>query len=142
MLFYIILGLVKISPASIACYCVNGLQYGFRQQRLGRTAKNVKTDRSKRIWSVREEEILMATLKDLAENRWRRDNGYRAGYLTCIKEAIKREFPNTDILPHTHIYSKITTCKRNYESLMMMLNHSSIGFNSDGNYKIEYDNEQ
>lgn len=104
--------------------------------------KNVKTDRTRRTWSVREEEILLATMKELAANGWRGDNGYRAGYLTRIREAIKVEFPNTDILPHPHIYSKITTWKKNYGSLTTMLNHSGIGFNSDGNYKIECDDEQ
>ncbi|KAG6413949.1 hypothetical protein SASPL_126665 [Salvia splendens] len=84
----------------------------------------------------------MATLKELTANGWRCDNGYRAGYLTRIKEAIKREFPNTDICPHPHIYSKMTTWKRNYGSFKMMLNHSGIGFNSDGQYKIECDDEQ
>ncbi|KAG6430291.1 hypothetical protein SASPL_108355 [Salvia splendens] len=106
------------------------------------TAKTVKTDRSRRTWSVREEEILLATMKELAANGWRGDNGYRAGYLTRIREAIKLEFPDTDILTHPHIYSKITTWKKNYGSLMMMLNHSGIGFNSDGKYKIECDDEQ
>ncbi|XP_047945776.1 uncharacterized protein LOC125192284 [Salvia hispanica] len=45
-------------------------------------------------------------------------------------------------MPHPHIYSKITTWKRNYGSLKMMLNHSGIGFNSDGKYRIECDDEQ
>ncbi|KAG6411087.1 hypothetical protein SASPL_129161 [Salvia splendens] len=108
---------------------------------LGRN-KTIISDRSRRVWSVREEEILMATLKELTANGWRCDNGCRAGYLTRIKEAIKREFPNTDICPHPHIYSKMTTWKRNYGSLKMMLNHSGIGFNSDGQYKIECDDEQ
>ena len=84
----------------------------------------------------------MATLKDLTANGWKSGNGYRAGYLTRIKEAIKREFPKTNIQPHPHIYSKITTWRRNYGSLKMMLNYSGIGFNSDGQYKIECDDEQ
>ncbi|KAG6431440.1 hypothetical protein SASPL_109519 [Salvia splendens] len=104
--------------------------------------RNSKADRSRRIWSVREEEILMATLKELAANGWKSDNGFRSGYLVRAREAIKREFPNTDILPHPHIYSKITTWKRSYGSLKMMLNHSGIGFNSDGTYRIEADDEQ
>ncbi|KAG6387655.1 hypothetical protein SASPL_152847 [Salvia splendens] len=104
--------------------------------------KNSKADRSRRIWSVREEEILMATLKELAANGWKSDNGFRSGYLVRAREAIKSEFPNTDIMPHPHIYSKITTWKRNYGSLKMMLNHSGIGFNSDGTYRIECDDEQ
>ena len=98
---------------------------------------NRKADRSRRIWSIREEEILMATLKDLTANGWKSDNGFRNGYLVRAREAIKREFPKTDIMLHPHIYSKITTWKRNYGSLKMMLNHSGIGFNSDGTYQIE-----
>ncbi|KAG6421430.1 hypothetical protein SASPL_117982 [Salvia splendens] len=39
---------------------------------------------------VREEEILIATLKELTANGWKCDNGYRAGYLTRIKEVIKQ----------------------------------------------------
>ena len=103
--------------------------------------KSMKSDRSRCIWSVREEEILMATLKELAAHGWKFDNRFQVGYLTHIKEAIRREFPKTGICPHPHIYSKITTWKMNYGSLMMMLNHSGIGFNSDGNYKIECDDE-
>ncbi|KAG6405431.1 hypothetical protein SASPL_133020 [Salvia splendens] len=104
--------------------------------------RNAKSDRSRRIWSAREEEILMATLKELAANDWKSDNGFRNGYLVRAREAIKSEFPNTDILPHPHIYSKITTWKRNYGSLKTMLNYSGIGFNSDGTYRIECDDEQ
>ncbi|KAG6392948.1 hypothetical protein SASPL_147177 [Salvia splendens] len=39
--------------------------------------RNAKSDRSRRIWSVREEDILMATLKELAANGWKSDNGFR-----------------------------------------------------------------
>ena len=98
--------------------------------------RNAKSDRSRRIWSVREEEILMATLKELTANGWKADNGFRTGYLVRGKEAIKSEFPKTDIQPHPHI-----TRKRNHESLKMMLNHNGIGFNSDGTYRIECDDE-
>ncbi|KAG6394425.1 hypothetical protein SASPL_145009 [Salvia splendens] len=56
--------------------------------------RSVKSDRSRHIWSAREEDILMATLKE------------------------------------------------NYGSLKMMLNYSAIGFNSDGTYRIECDDEQ
>ncbi|KAG6392950.1 hypothetical protein SASPL_147179 [Salvia splendens] len=104
--------------------------------------RNAKSDRSRRIWSAREEDILMTTLKELAANGWKSDNGFRNGYLVRAREAIKNEFPKTDILPNPHINSKITTWKRNYGSLKMMLNYNGIGFNSDGTYRIECDDEQ
>ncbi|KAG6383868.1 hypothetical protein SASPL_156363 [Salvia splendens] len=103
--------------------------------------RNAKSDRSRRIWSAREEEILMATLKELAANGWKSDNGFRNGYLVRAREAIKSEFPNTDILPHPHLL-KDYYWKRNYRSLKTMLNYNGIGFNSDGTYRVECDDEQ
>lgn len=84
----------------------------------------------------------MATLKELVATGWKADNGFRSGYLTRCLEAIKREFPKTDIRPHPHIYSKLTTWKRHYYSLMAILDRSGVGFNPHGDYKIDIDDEQ
>ncbi|KAL1545038.1 hypothetical protein AAHA92_21810 [Salvia divinorum] len=40
--------------------------------------KTVKTDKSRRCWSVREEAVMMVALKDLAAHGWKSDNGFRA----------------------------------------------------------------
>ncbi|KAG6425273.1 hypothetical protein SASPL_115701 [Salvia splendens] len=63
-------------------------------------------------------------------------------YLTRALEALKREFPKTDICVHPHIKSKITTWKKNYYSLMQILDRSGVGFNADGDFKIDIDDEQ
>ncbi|XP_047978832.1 uncharacterized protein LOC125220728 [Salvia hispanica] len=99
-------------------------------------------DRSRRVWTQREEEILLETMKELTAAGWKSDNGFRAGYLTRAKEAIKREFPKTDICVHPHIKFKISAWKKNYYSLMQILDRSGVGFNNDGNYKIDIDDEQ
>lgn len=84
----------------------------------------------------------MSTMKELAAAGWKSDNGFRAGYLTRAKEALHREFPKTDICVHPHIKSKITSWKKFYYSLMQILDRSGVGFNADGNFKIDIDDEQ
>lgn len=101
-----------------------------------------KADRSRRCWSAREEAALLSALKELNTNRWKADNGYRAGYLTRLAETIRRDIPITDILPHPHVYSKLTTWKRNYSSLVAMMNRSGVGFNEHGDFKIDCSDEQ
>ncbi|KAG6399546.1 hypothetical protein SASPL_141027 [Salvia splendens] len=43
--------------------------------------KYKKGDRTRRLWSHREEEILAATLVELVALGWKSDNGFRTGYL-------------------------------------------------------------
>ncbi|KAG6415719.1 hypothetical protein SASPL_123134 [Salvia splendens] len=97
---------------------------------------------ARRCWTEREETILMSAMKELAATGWKSDNGFRSGYLTRALEALKREFPKTDICVHPHIKSKITTWKKNYYSLMQILDRSGVGFNADGDFKIDIDDEQ
>ncbi|KAG6389187.1 hypothetical protein SASPL_150646 [Salvia splendens] len=104
--------------------------------------RGIAVDRSRRVWTQREEEILMSTMKELAAAGWKSDNGFCAGYLTRAKEALRREFPKTDLCVHPHIKSKINTWKRNYYSLILILDRSGVGFNANGNYKIDIDDEQ
>ncbi|KAG6394314.1 hypothetical protein SASPL_144898 [Salvia splendens] len=82
--------------------------------------KGVVTGVARRCWTEREEAILMAAMKELAATGWKSDNGFRSGYLTRALEALKREFPKTDII----------------------LDRSGVGFNADGEYKIDIDDEQ
>ncbi|KAG6426848.1 hypothetical protein SASPL_111083 [Salvia splendens] len=102
----------------------------------------LKPDRSRRSWSPREEEVLILALKDLVTNRWKADNGFRAGFLTRVEEFVRREIPTTTVRAQPHISSKINTWKKFYNSLNMMLDRSGVGFNSDGDWKIECNDDQ
>ncbi|KAG6430085.1 hypothetical protein SASPL_108146 [Salvia splendens] len=106
------------------------------------TNRGVVAPGARRVWTEREEAILLAAMKELAATGWKSDNGFRSGYLTRALEALKREFPKTDIVVHPHIKSKITTWKKNYYSLMQILDRSGVGFNADGEYKLDIDDEQ
>ncbi|KAG6407659.1 hypothetical protein SASPL_130656 [Salvia splendens] len=104
--------------------------------------KFCKGDRSRRIWTVRDEEVLAACMLDLVARGWKSDNGFRTGYLGKIEDAIRKEFPTTDIKGTPYITSKIAAWNRCYTSLRGILGRSGVGFNSDGEYNIECDDDQ
>ncbi|KAG6415897.1 hypothetical protein SASPL_123316 [Salvia splendens] len=86
-----------------------------------------KGDRSRRMWTVREEKILDASMLELLARGWKSDNGFRAGYLGKIEDSLRKEFPNTDLKGTSHITSKITAWKRSYTSLTKILARSGMG---------------
>ena len=101
-----------------------------------------KGDRSRRMWTPREEEILAASLLELVARGWKSDNGFRSGYQSKIEDSFRAEFPDSDIKGTPHINSKISAWKKSYGLLRSILSRTGIGFNSDGKYKIECDDEQ
>ncbi|KAG6430622.1 hypothetical protein SASPL_108694 [Salvia splendens] len=101
----------------------------------------IRGDRSRRSWPDKEEATLIVALKDLVVTGWKSDNGFRSGYLTRIEDALKRDFPNTDLRAQPHIQSKITTWKKFYSTLAMILDQSGVGFNNHGDYKIDCDDD-
>ncbi|KAL8544655.1 hypothetical protein ACS0TY_005041 [Phlomoides rotata] len=95
----------------------------------GRASSARKTDKTRRIWSAREEQVLLAALKDLVAHGWKSDNGFRTGYLVRCENAMKVEFPNTDLLATPHITSKITSWKKSYGNIVTAQS-SGVGFNT------------
>ncbi|KAG6401889.1 hypothetical protein SASPL_138757 [Salvia splendens] len=70
------------------------------------------------------------------------DNGFRAGYLTKIEDSLRAEFPNTDLKGTPHRNSKISAWKKSYGLLRNILSRSGVGFNNDGEYKIDCSDDQ
>ncbi|KAL8536429.1 hypothetical protein ACS0TY_011876 [Phlomoides rotata] len=95
----------------------------------GRAATAKKTDKTRRIWSIREEQVLMSAMKDLVAHGWKSDNGFRTGYLVRCENAMKVAFPNTDLLAVPHITSKITSWKKSYGNIITTQS-SGVGFNT------------
>ncbi|XP_057769415.1 uncharacterized protein LOC130989428 [Salvia miltiorrhiza] len=104
--------------------------------------KPTKTNKTRRSWTPREEDVLLAALKELVVQGWKSDNGFRAGYLGKLEEAVKSRFPNSNLKGMPHIHSKIAAWKRNYYSLDLMLSNTGVGFNVDGTHMIDVNNEQ
>ncbi|XP_057803585.1 uncharacterized protein LOC131018911 [Salvia miltiorrhiza] len=104
--------------------------------------KSNKPDKTRRSWSMREDEALLAALKELVVQGWRSDNGFRAGYLAKLEESVENMFPGTDLKGIPHIHLKISTWKKNYNSLLFILGKTGVGFNVDGKYMIDCDSIQ
>ncbi|XP_057793630.1 uncharacterized protein LOC131010224 [Salvia miltiorrhiza] len=104
--------------------------------------KSNKPDKTRRSWSTREEEVLLAAMKELVVQGWKSDNGFRAGYLGKLEESVKKVFPGTDLKGIPHIHSRIATWKRNYNSLQLILGKTGAGFNVDGKHMIDLDIEE
>ncbi|XP_047978496.1 uncharacterized protein LOC125220369 [Salvia hispanica] len=79
---------------------------------------------------------------ELVAQGWKSDNGFRSGYHNKVEEALRREFPTTDIKANPHIQSKICSWKKNYSSLVTILGRSGVRFNSNNDFKIDREDDQ
>ncbi|XP_057765767.1 uncharacterized protein LOC130986377 [Salvia miltiorrhiza] len=101
-----------------------------------------KTNKMRLPWSSKEEVVLVTALKELVADGWKFDNGFRAGFLGKLEDAIRKEFLGTNLKVVPHINSKIGTWKKNFYTLPAMLARSSIGFNSNGDHMVDCTNDQ
>lgn len=99
-------------------------------------------DGNRRSWTKVEETSLIASLKEVIAQGFKSDNGFRAGYLNRVDDAILKMFPNTDLRGDPHINSKLTSWKKSYYSLNGILSRSGIGFNVRGDFMIDCENDQ
>ncbi|KAL8534723.1 hypothetical protein ACS0TY_010674 [Phlomoides rotata] len=83
-----------------------------------------------RIWTSREEKVLINALKDIVNNGWKPDNDFRAGYLTKCEDALKEDFTKMDLQETPHITSQMTAWKKNYSSLITAHTTTCVGFNT------------
>lgn len=95
--------------------------------------KYKKGDRSRPLWS---------TLVELVALGWKSDNGFRTGYLQKCEDSIRQEFPTTNIKGTPHVVSKLATWIANYTSLRNIWDRTRVGFKSNGDFKIDIDDEQ
>ncbi|KAK6164105.1 hypothetical protein DH2020_000969 [Rehmannia glutinosa] len=80
-------------------------------------------------WSRREEEALVAALKEVIANGWKSENSFKIGYLQALEQEMQKIILGTDLKGIPHINSKIHVWKKDYGSLVTMLSHSGIGWN-------------
>ena len=84
---------------------------------------------------------MAATLVELVALGWKSDNGFRTGYLQKCEDSIRQEFPTFDIKGQPHIVSKITAWKGSYTSMRNILERTGVGFSSNGDYKIDINDD-
>ncbi|XP_042044750.1 uncharacterized protein LOC121790663 [Salvia splendens] len=104
--------------------------------------KQGKSDRRRRSWTEAEEMCLLSSLKELVSLGWKSDNGFRNGYQQKLEDSLRLAFPRCDIKANPHISSKIHTWKKIYGALSLVLGRSGVGFNLNGDYKIDCNEEQ
>ena len=81
-------------------------------------------------------------MKELVVNGWKSDNGFRGGYLGKLEKVLHAQYPTCGIRTTPHIVSKISAWKKSYNSLQNILQRSGVGFNLNGDHKIDCDNDQ
>ncbi|KAL6583866.1 hypothetical protein OROMI_003155 [Orobanche minor] len=108
----------------------------------GATPKGNKNGVGRRSWTADEETTLIAALKELIAQGWKSDNGYKAGYLNKLEEAMNKVFPTTDLKGVPHINSRLCSWKKSYYSLCGILGRSGVGFNTNGRHMIEIEDDQ
>ncbi|KAG6513475.1 hypothetical protein ZIOFF_023805 [Zingiber officinale] len=102
--------------------------------------KGKKTDKTRRGWSEREEEVLIQALKEAIIEGWKSCNGFRAGYLGFLERRMKAAFSETNLCGNPHINSKVHVWKKMYGNLVTILSKSGVGWN-DTEKTIEASNE-
>lgn len=103
----------------------------------GNGGRRPRIDKGRRTWNAVEEDVLLASLKELVSTGWKSDNGFRAGYIYKLEELMRIHFPRSDIRANPHIMSKLTGWKKNYCSLVYILSRSGVGFNLHGDFTVD-----
>ncbi|XP_073284994.1 uncharacterized protein [Primulina huaijiensis] len=93
------------------------------------SARCKKADKTRRIWSGREEDVLIQSLKEVMRKGWKSENGFKVGYLTLLENAMHTAIPETNIRGNPHINSKIHVWKKTYSTLVTLLSKSGVGWN-------------
>ncbi|KAL8493625.1 hypothetical protein ACS0TY_024709 [Phlomoides rotata] len=89
---------------------------------------------TRRVWSQREEKVLITALKDLVAKGQKMDNGFRTDYLSKLEDALRKAFTGTDLQETPNITSKITTWRRHYSSIVSAkMIATGVGFNTTPN---------
>ncbi|XP_073132514.1 uncharacterized protein [Henckelia pumila] len=92
-----------------------------------------KLDKTRRSWTAREEEVLIQSLKEVVTKGWKSENGFRAGYLNLLENAMQAAIPGTNLRGNPHINSKIHVWKKTYSTLVTLLSKSGVGWNDSEN---------
>ncbi|XP_042038960.1 uncharacterized protein LOC121784791 [Salvia splendens] len=79
-------------------------------------------------------------MKSLDVTGWKADNGFRDGSLSRILEALKREFPRTDLKISPNITSKISQWKKKLQ--LSLWNPRTKRCRLQPDYKIDCDNDK
>ncbi|KAL8497267.1 hypothetical protein ACS0TY_020813 [Phlomoides rotata] len=96
----------------------------------GQKEEKLKTVKTRRVWTQKEEEALIKCLKEIIPQGWKVDNGFKVGYLRELEKGMNKIFPVTDLRPYPHIHSKLHVWKKDYSTIVSLLSKSGIGWDN------------
>ncbi|XP_073015114.1 uncharacterized protein [Primulina eburnea] len=97
------------------------------------SGRGKKVDKTRRSWTGREEDVLIHSLKEIITKGWRSENGFKAGYLNLLENAMHTAILGTNLRGNPHINSKIHVWKKTHSILVTLLSKSGVGWNDTDN---------
>ncbi|KAL8492768.1 hypothetical protein ACS0TY_024094 [Phlomoides rotata] len=108
---------------------------------VGRGSMKKACNNTRRIWTTHEEKVLINVLKELVNKGYKTDNGFRTGYLIKCGDALKTDFPKTDLQATPYITSKLIAWKKYYSTIVTAHLVTGFGFNTTTS-QVECTDEQ
>ncbi|GFS29179.1 hypothetical protein Acr_00g0005690 [Actinidia rufa] len=92
-----------------------------------------KDKQSRRIWTIREEEGLLACMLEEFKDgsKWGAENGFKSGFFGAVEILFHKMFPGTTIRANPNIESKVKNWKEKYGLLADMRKLSGFSWNHD-----------
>ncbi|KAF2306429.1 hypothetical protein GH714_018008 [Hevea brasiliensis] len=84
--------------------------------------------KNKRIWTSEKDNALVEALQEVATYpKWKKENGWKNGYLLRVEELINAKLPNSGLKASPHNDSRWKILKAKYNAMADMLNKSGFG---------------
>lgn len=96
----------------------------------------------KKIWTPREDAVLIAALSELCNAGWKRENGiFKNGYTAALERKLKSRLPGCNIKASPHIESRLKLLKRQYDAITEMQGAAGMRWNDKDNTMICEDDD-
>ncbi|KAF7153494.1 hypothetical protein RHSIM_Rhsim01G0203500 [Rhododendron simsii] len=105
-------------------------------------AKEGQEKQSRRLWTPKEEEALLACMLDtvIEKEMWKAHNGFKSGFYVEIEKGLQKLLPGTTLKAQPNIESKVKYWKEKYGQIADMIRLRGFAWNHETN-SIEVDSE-
>ncbi|KAI8556518.1 hypothetical protein RHMOL_Rhmol05G0259400 [Rhododendron molle] len=125
---------------------VNRLPNSMESQRTSKSkrtnAKGRQDKQSRRLWTPKEEEALLACMLDAVTEKetWKAHNGFKSGFYVEVEQSLQKLLPGTTLKAQPNIESRVKFWKEKYGQIADMIRLSGFAWNHATN-SIEVDSE-
>ncbi|KAI8563128.1 hypothetical protein RHMOL_Rhmol03G0088600 [Rhododendron molle] len=105
-------------------------------------AKRGQEKQSRRLWTPKEEEALLACMLDAVTEKetWKAHNGFKSGFYVEVEKGLQKLLPGTTLKAQPNIESKVKFWKVTYGRIFDMIQLSGFAWNHATN-SIEVDSK-